>query len=86
MKINWAVRFKSKTFWLTFIPALLLLIQVILATFGVTFEIEMLEINLVSIINALFAVLTILGVVVDPTTKGISDSNRAMMYKEPKEE
>ena len=36
MKINWTVRLKNKTFWLTAIPALLLLGSQILALFGVS--------------------------------------------------
>ena len=84
MKINWKVRFANKTFWLTAIPALLLLIQVVAQTFGYTLELGELGDNLLNVVNALFAFLTILGVVVDPTTKGVDDSPRAMMYDTPK--
>ena len=36
--LNWTVRFKNKTFWLSFIPAVLLLIQVVAAVFGYTLD------------------------------------------------
>ena len=40
--------------------------------------------KLLDVVNALFAVLTILGIVVDPTTAGTGDSVQAMTYTEPK--
>lgn len=84
MKINWKVRIKNKNFWLTVIPAALLLIQVVLAVFGVTIDIGDVGNKLIAVVNAAFAVLAILGIVNDPTTKGISDSEQAMTYEEPK--
>ena len=84
MKINWTVRFKNKTFWLALVPAVLLLVQVVAAVFGYELHIEAIGDKLTAVINALFAVLTILGVVTDPTTAGISDSRQAMEYDKPK--
>lgn len=83
--INWLVRIKNKQFWLTLIPAVLLLIQVVAAVFGYSFDFGDLGNKLLAVVNALFAVLTILGIVTDPTTKGISDSAQAMTYTQPKE-
>lgn len=83
MNINWKVRFKNKSFWVAFIPACLLLVQVILAPFGIDFKFNVLNDQLLAIINALFVVLTILGVVSDPTVKGMADSERAMDYHTP---
>ena len=85
MKINWLVRIKNKNFWIAVIPATLLLIQVVLAVFGVTIDIGDLGNKLLAVVNAAFAVLSILGIVTDPTTKGISDSEQAMTYIKPKE-
>ena len=82
--INWKVRFANKTFWLSLVPAVLLLVQVTAAVFGYTVDLGELGNRLVAVVNALFAVLAILGVVTDPTTKGLSDSVRAMGYDEPK--
>lgn len=84
MSINWTVRLKNKTFWLSLIPALLLLIQVVVAVFGIELDLGDLGNRLLAVVNAVFAVLTILGVVTDPTTTGVSDSTQAMTYTEPK--
>ena len=85
MSINWKVRLKNKTFWLSLIPAVLLLVQVVAAVFGYTLDLGDLGNKLLAVVNALFAVLSILGVVTDPTTKGVSDSTQALSYEEPKE-
>ncbi len=86
MNINWKVRIKNKNFWLTLIPALLLLVQVIAAVFGFALDLGDLGNKLLAVVNALFSVLTILGIVTDPTTAGISDSSQALTYTEPKSE
>ena len=65
-KINWIVRIKNKAFWVALIPAILLLIQAIAAVFGLNINLGDLGDKLLTVINALFAVLAILGVVVDP--------------------
>ena len=81
--INWKVRLANKNFWLQAIPALLLLIQVVLNVFGVAFDFGDIGNKLLAVVNAVFAFLTILGVVNDPTTDGLGDSKRAMTYQEP---
>lgn len=86
MNINWLVRLKNKNFWLALVPAVLLLVQTIAAVFGFTLDFGELGNQLLSVVNALFAVLVILGVVNDPTTAGISDSKQALAYTEPKKE
>lgn len=85
MNINWKVRFSNKQFWLSFIPAILLLAQVVAAVFGYTLDLGDLGNRLLAVVNALFAVLALLGVVTDPTTTGVSDSQQAMTYDKPKE-
>lgn len=84
MKINWKVRIKNKVFWLALVPAVLLLVQVVAAVFGYELHIEAIGDKLTAVINALFAVLAILGVVTDPTTAGVSDSKQAMEYEKPR--
>ena len=86
MNINWTVRIKNKTFWLLLIPAVLLLIQVVAAVFGFTLDLGDLGDKLIAVVNALFAVLVILGIVTDPTTEGVGDSVQALTYTEPKKE
>lgn len=84
--MNWKVRIKNKTFWLTVIPAVLLLIQVVAAVFGYTLDFGDLGNKLLAVVNAVFALLAILGVVNDPTTAGVADSTQALTYLEPKKE
>ncbi len=86
MKVNWVVRVKNKNFWLALIPAVLLLIQVIASVFNFQLDLGDLGKKLLAVVNALFAVLSIVGVVNDPTTAGLNDSKLAMTYTEPKPE
>ena len=83
--INWRVRIRNKAFWVAIIPAVLVLIQVVAAVFGYTLDLGELGNKLIAVVNAVFVVLSILGVVNDPTTSGLSDSKQAMTYELPKE-
>lgn len=83
--INWIVRFKNKNFWLTFIPALILLVQAVAELFGFTLNLEVIGDKLLVVVDTVFVVLAILGIVNDPTTAGISDSDKALTYTEPKQ-
>lgn len=82
--INWKVRVKNKTFWIALIPALILVVQAVAALFGFQIDLGDISGKLLTVVDSVFAVLTILGIVVDPTTKGIQDSEKAMTYTEPK--
>ena len=86
MKFNWRVRMKNKNFWISLIPALLLLVQVVAAVFGFSLDLGDLGNKLLAVVNAAFGVLAILGIVTDPTTKGVSDSAQAMTYEKPKDD
>lgn len=87
MQINWIVRIKNKDFWLTIIPAVLLLVQTIAAPLGMALDFGELGNQLLAIVNAVFAVLAILGIVNDPTTHGIMrDSQQAMTYEVPRKD
>lgn len=83
--INWKVRIKNKNFWVTIIPALILLIQGIAALFGFTINLNDISGKLLVVVDGVFVVLSVLGIVNDPTTAGISDSSQAMTYNEPKD-
>ena len=85
MKINWTVRLKNKNFWITIIPAFLLLVQMVLQVFGVNLDLGDIGNKLLVVVDAAFVVMSILGIVTDPTTAGISDSEQAMTYDKPKE-
>ena len=84
--INWLVRVKNKAFWVALIPAVLLLIQVVAAVFGLTIDLGDLGNKLLDVVNAVFMILAILGVVTDRTTAGITDSTQALEYTEPKKD
>lgn len=79
-KINWKVRVSNKHFWITIIPAVLLCVQALAATFGYVLDLSDLGNKILLVVNSIFALLTILGVVIDPTTKGIGDSSLALTY------
>ena len=77
-KINWRVRLRNKTFWLTLVPLLVLLTQQL----GLNWVPE----NWESIFSTVMAILTVVGIINDPTTAGIKDSPQALAYYEPKGE
>lgn len=81
--INWKVRIKNKTFWTALVPALALVVQTIAALIGYTLDLSTISGKVLAVVDAVFALLVVLGVVVDPTTAGVSDSRRAMSYEEP---
>lgn len=71
--INWKIRFKNKTFLITFIPAVLALIYNVLASIGIVPSItqDALSELLITLVN----ILVMLGIVADPTTEGFCDKN-----------
>lgn len=81
--INWKIRLKNKQFWLSLIPALALCAQAIAAIFGWEIDLSTMVGKLLTAVDAIFAVLVVLGIVVDPTTAGVGDSARALGYDEP---
>ena len=72
---DWKERFKNKMFWLAIIPGVLLVIQTVAAVFGYTMDLGDLGNKLLDVVNAVFSVLVIAGIVVDPSTPGVGDSN-----------
>ena len=85
-KINWSVRLKNKNFWLALVPALALLAQAFANIFNLSLEFGETVDKILVFINVLFAFLVLVGVVNDPTTAGLSDSERALTYTEPSED
>lgn len=80
-KINWKVRLKNPVFWATAVPGALSLVYLILGLLGIVPTVT--EDYLVQIILTIIDILTNLGILVDPTTRGISDSERAQAYTCP---
>ncbi|HEM6020347.1 TPA: phage holin [Streptococcus suis] len=76
MKINWGVRLRNKTFWWTLVPLLVLLSQQL----GFNWVPE----NWESTFATIMSILTVFGIINDPTTAGVSDSKQALDYYEPK--
>lgn len=80
-KINWKVRFKNKIWLGSFLSLIVGFIFNMLALFDVYPPVTE---NIVSnILNQVLTFLGLIGVIVDPTTAGIYDSERAMGYEEP---
>ena len=82
--INWTVRIKNKAFWVAFIPAVLLLAKQICALFGYNLEVAGLSEQLIDVVSTVFVLLALVGIVNDPTTKNLSDSEQVLTYREPK--
>lgn len=81
MKLNWKVRFKNKTFLVTFLTAIVALVYQIASMFDIVPSVSEGEVTqaIMIAVNLLVA----LGIIVDPTTEGISDSERALKYDNP---
>ncbi len=85
---NWGVRFKNKAWVIAFISQLMIVAQIVLeglnilgwTTFRLTEEIQN---EILMLVNSIFMILAMLGIIQDPTTKGYRDSKRAMEYKDP---
>lgn len=82
MKINWKVRFKNKTWLLSFIALVLTFAYNVLNMFDIVPMVTQQEI--MDAVTAILTILAAVGVIIDPTTEGISDSDNAMTYEEPK--
>ena len=81
--INWKIRLMNKQFWLSLIPALALTAQAVAAVFGWEIDLTTAVGKLLTVVNTVFALLVVLGIVVDPTTEGVGDSERALSYTAP---
>ena len=81
MKINWMLRFKNKTTLTTILCALVAMVYQICGAFGVVPPIS--EHEVINFMGVIINLLCVLGILVDPTTAGMSDSDRAMSYKKP---
>lgn len=76
--MNWKIRISNKTFWLALIPALALVITSIADVFGYSLDLTEGTAKLAAVIETVFALLAVIGVATDPTTKGFGDSQHAM--------
>ena len=81
MKVNWKVRFKNKVWLSTFISLIVGFIFNVLKLFDIVPVVT--ENIIMSAVSQVLTFLGLIGVLVDPTTAGLSDSERAMGYDEP---
>lgn len=81
MKINWRLRLKNKTTCVALITLTAAIVYQVLGWFGITPKVEMKEV--LDVASVFIEILALLGIVVDPTTDGISDSTKALKYDEP---
>ena len=82
MNINWKLRFQNKTTLTAIILALVALVYQVLGLFDVVPKIS--QDDLTTVIGMVINLLCLLGIVVDPTTDGVSDSARALTYDTPR--
>ncbi len=78
MKINWKERLKNKAFVVTMATMIIAFVYQLLALFGVVPQIS--KDAVMSVIMIVVNILAALGILVDPTTEGLSDSARALTY------
>ena len=81
MKINWKVRFQNKVWLGSFFSLIVGFVYSMLALFDVFPEVT--QSLVLQLMNQVLTFLGLIGVIVDPTTAGIGDSDRAMSYAEP---
>ena len=81
MKLNWKVRFKNKVWLGSFCSLIIGFVYSMLGLFDVFPVVT--QSLVVQLLNQVLTFLGLIGVIVDPTTAGIGDSERAMGYEEP---
>ena len=81
MNINWLLRFKNKTTLTTLCIAIITAVYGVFAAVGFTPSLT--EEQVTNLVLTFIGIATSIGIVVDPSTKGFSDSNRVMGYNKP---
>ena len=79
--MNWKVRFKNKTWLAAFIALIISFVYQVLAMFDIAPVIT--QDSVIQAANLVLMMLSAMGVLIDPTTTGITDSRRAMSYTKP---
>lgn len=82
MKINWKIRLQNKAWLLSMIVTIIAFIYQMLGLLGIVPPIT--EDQLTQLATLLINMLVALGIIVDPTTAGLSDSHQALTYSEPR--
>ena len=79
--MNWKVRFKNKTWLTAFVALIISFVYQVLAMFDIAPVIT--QDSIIQAANLVLMMLSAMGVLIDPTTTGITDSRRAMSYTKP---
>jgi phi LC3 family holin len=87
--INWKVRFKNRNWVIAFISQVMIIAEMVIAGLNsmglIHFQLtDAIQNSILTIVNAVFVLLSMVGIIQDPTTKGVRDSDQALQYKEPK--
>lgn len=80
--MNWKLRIKNKTVLTGLVGALLLFIKQVTELFGLDLSTQLEQVS--GVIGAIITLLAGLGVIVDPTTKGVKDSDIVQTYSKPR--
>lgn len=83
MNINWKVRFKNKVFLASMLALVISFAYDAMALLGYAPSVD--ESSVMALVDTVLKVLAAVGILVDPTTAGLSDSVQAMTYEKPKE-
>ena len=81
MKINWKVRFRNRLWLWSFLSAVIAMLFGFLSLCGIALPLN--QNTVLGILYQVLSILSLLGVLIDPTTQGLNDSQRAMSYQEP---
>lgn len=81
MKLNWKVRFKNKVWLLSFFSVIVSFAYTILGMLDIAPVVT--KNTVMQVVNEALMLLSLVGVIVDPTTEGVGDSQRALGYEEP---
>lgn len=80
--LNLKVRVKNPVFWTGFLGAVITFIYTVCGLVDVVPPFTQSEV--VQGVSVVISALTVLGVLIDPTTKGLTDSKQALTYTSPK--
>jgi len=81
--MNWKLRFKNKAILTGLLGAVLLFIKQVTELFGLDLSNQLEQIS--GLIGTILTLLAGLGVIVDPTSKGVKDSGIVQTYSEPRD-
>jgi len=82
MKVNWKARLQSGPFWMGVISAVVAAVFAIIPMCGV--ELSVTADQVLNVATLVLMIPASIGIISDPTTKGLSDSAQALTYDKPR--